>query len=206
MPTLLLIRHGENDYIKQNKLPGQTPGIHLNDRGCAQAQALADSLKKLPIQAVYSSTLERARETAEPLAQALKLEIEQRPGLMDADTGDWTGRSFKMLNRLKAWAVVQRAPSIFHFPAGESFLQCQERVVTDLDAIAHAHKKGLVAVFFHADPIKMAIGHYIGLPFDNFQRLAISPGSLSILGMHEFGAALLALNLLPPFSLPFTKK
>jgi len=206
MPTLLLIRHGENEYIKKNKLPGQQAGIHLNERGRKQAAALADSLKELPIQAVYSSSLERALETAEPLAQALKLEVQQRPALMDINIGAWTGRSLKMLNRVKAWAIVQRAPSLFHFPEGESFLQAQERIVSEVDAIAKAHSKGLVAVVFHADPIKLAIAHYIGLPFDYFQRLAIGTGSVSILGLHEFGAVLAALNLTPPFSLPFPKR
>jgi len=205
MPTLLLIRHGENDYVKKNKLPGQQGGIHLNERGQKQAAALADSLKELPIQAVYASSLERAVETAEPLAKVLHLEVQLRPALMDINIGSWTGRSLKMLNRIKAWRIVQRAPSIFHFPEGESFLQAQERIVSELDAISMAHKKGLVAIVFHADPIKLAIGHYIGLPFDNFQKLAIETGSVSILGIHEFGAILLALNLMPPFSLPYKK-
>ncbi len=144
-------------------------------------------------------------ETAEPLANALHLEIQPRPALMDLNIGDWTGRSLKVLNRMKVWTIVQRAPSLFHFPAGKSFLQAQERIVSELDAIAAAHKKGLVAVVFHSDPIKLAIAHYIGLPFDYFQRLVIGTGSVSILGLHEVGAALLALNLTPPFNLPFQK-
>ncbi len=205
MTTFLLIRHGENEYTRKNKLPGQQAGIHLNERGQKQAAALADSLKALPIEAVYSSSLERAVETAGPLAQALHLEIQPRPALMDINIGTWTGRSLRMLNRLKVWAIVQRAPSLYHFPEGESFLQAQERVVSELDSIAQAHKKGLVAVVFHADPIKLAIAHYIGLPFDHFQRLVIGTGSVSILGLHELGAALLALNLTPPFSLPFPR-
>ncbi len=202
MTTFLLIRHGENDYVKKNKLAGQQAGIHLNERGRQQAQAIADSLKMLPIEAIYASSLERAMETAGPLAEALKLEIQPRPGLMDLNIGAWTGRTLKVLSHMKAWAIVQRAPSLFHFPEGESFLQAQERIVSTLDEIASAHKKGLVAVVFHSDPIKLAIGHYIGLPFDHFQRLAISTGSVSILGLHEFGAYLMALNLVPPFTLP----
>ena len=205
MATLLLIRHGDNDFVRKNKLPGQQAGIHLNERGRKQAEALAGSLKDLPIQAVYSSSLERAIETAEPLAQSLHLEIQVRPTLMDLDVGAWTSRSLKVLNRMKAWMAVQRAPSLFHFPKGESFLQAQERIVTELDAIAKAHPKGLAAVVFHSDPIKLAIAHYLGLPFDHFQRLAIGTGSVSILGVHELGAILMALNLTPPFSLPFSK-
>jgi probable phosphoglycerate mutase len=106
---------------------------------------------------------------------------------------------------MKAWRIVQRAPSLFHFPEGESFLQSQERIVSELDAIAKAHPKGLVAVVFHSDPIKLAIAHYIGLPFDHFQRLVISTGSVSILGLYELGGVLMGLNLMPPFQLPFPK-
>ena len=201
MLTLLLIRHGENDFVQKHKLPGQQSGIHLNERGQNQAAALAESLKGLPVKAIYSSPLERAVETAEPLAKAINLEIQLRPSLMDIDVGSWTGRSLKMLNRTRAWEIVQQAPSLFHFPEGESFLQAQERIVSELDAIATAHKKGLVAVVFHADPIKLAIAHYIGLPLDNFQRLAIGTGSVTIVGIHEMGAVLLASNLMPPFSL-----
>jgi probable phosphomutase (TIGR03848 family) len=202
MPTVLFIRHGENDYIKKHKLAGQQSGIHLNERGRNQANALAESLKAVPIKAIYSSPLERAVETAEPLAGSLGLEIQLRPALMDVDVGAWTGRSLKILSRTKAWKIVQQAPARFHFPEGESFLQAQERVVSELDAIAAAHKKGLVAVVFHADPIKLAIAHYLGLPLDNFQRLAVGTGSVTVMGMHEFGAALLAFNLIPPFSFP----
>ena len=206
MPTLLLIRHGENDYVKKNKLPGHQAGIHLNERGQKQAAALAESLKGLPIKAIYSSPLERAVETANPLANMINREVQLRPGLVDINVGSWTGRSLKMLNRTKAWRIVQQAPSFFHFPAGESFLEAQVRIVSELDAIASAHKKGLIAIVFHADPIKLAIAHYIGLPMDNFQRLAVTTGSVTIVGIHEMGAALLALNLIPPFSLPMQKK
>jgi broad specificity phosphatase PhoE len=205
MAVLLLIRHGENDYVKKNKLPGQQAGIHLNDQGIKQAAALADSLKEIPLKAIYSSSLERALETAAPLAEAHHLEVTSTSALMDLNTGDWTGRTFKMLNRTKAWKIVQHSPSMFHFPQGESFLQAQERIVSELDAIARAHPRGLVAVIFHADPIKLAISHYIGLPLDYLQRLAIGTGSVSILGLHEMGASLLAMNLMPPFSLPYKK-
>jgi probable phosphoglycerate mutase len=206
MTIFLLIRHGENEYITRNKLPGQQAGIHLNERGQKQAEVLCESLKGLPIQAIYASSLERAMETAQPLANTLKLEIQPRPSLMDLNIGAWTGRSLKVLNRMKAWTIVQRAPSLFHFPAGESFLQAQERIVSELDAIAKAHPKGLVAVVFHADPIKLAIAHYIGLPFDHFQRLMIGTGSVSILTLFPTGAALMALNLTPPFTLPMPPK
>jgi probable phosphomutase (TIGR03848 family) len=201
MPTLLLIRHGENDFLKKGRLPGRLPGIHLNARGLEQAAALAESLGKMSIQAVYSSPLERAAETAQPLAEALGLEVQPRPGLLDGDVGSWQGKSLKSLGRKPIWKLVQRSPSLVRFPEGESFLEVQARIVGDLQEICTAHKpKDLLAVVFHADPIKLAISHYLGLPLDHFQKLGIGPGSVSILHVSPGGAYLTALNLTPPFS------
>jgi probable phosphoglycerate mutase len=202
MPTLLLIRHGENDYLKKNKLPGHIPGILLNERGHEQAADLAQTLSKLPIKAIYSSPLERAVETAEPLAQSLGLEIQLRPDLTDTDVGEWEGRSWKSLGRTRIWKVIQQSPSQFQFPSGETFVQVQKRVVATLDAIVCTHADELIAVFFHADPIKLAVAHYLGLPLDNFQRLTANTGSVTILNIHNSAAKLLALNLKPPFSFP----
>lgn len=200
MPTLFLIRHGENDYLKNNKMPGRLPGIHLNQRGREQAAALATALSRLPIAAIYASPLERAVETAQPLAAALRLEVQTRPDLTDTDVGEWVGRSWKALRRMKVWKVIQETPSQFRFPGGESFVECQRRVAAALDFIAAAHDTGqLAAVFFHADPIKLALAHFLGLPLDDFQKLAIATGSVSIVSIGPAGARLTALNLLPPF-------
>jgi len=202
MPTLLLIRHGENDYLKNNRMPGHIPGIHLNSRGHEQAAELARTLSRLPIKAIYSSPLERAVETAEPLAQSLELGIHLLPGLTDTDVGEWEGRSWKVLSRTRLWKVIQKTPSQFKFPGGETFVQAQERVVRALDAIASTHPDELIAVVFHADPIKLAVAHYLGLSLDNFQRLTAHTGSVTILKMDGSAVKLLALNLIPPFAFP----
>jgi probable phosphoglycerate mutase len=203
MPTLLLIRHGENDYLAKNRLPGHTPGIHLNKRGNEQAAILDQSLSKLPIKAIYCSPLERAVETAQPLAKSLGMEIQIRPDLTDGDVGEWTGRYWKVLRRTNLWKIIQQKPSEFQFPGGESFVQIQVRVVTTLKAIVDVHKKEeLIAVFFHADPIKLAVANYLGLPMDNFQRLTINAGSITILHVHESGCQLQAMNLMPPLPKP----
>ena len=202
MPTLFLIRHGENDALVRNILPGRNPGIHLNGRGQEQAAELARTLGRLPIKAIYSSPLERAVETAEPLAQSLRLRIRLRQNLTDTDVGEWTGRSWKTLSRTKLWKVIRETPSQFQFPGGETFVQAQERVTNALDAIVRAHGDELIAVVFHADPIKLAVAHYLGMPLDNFQRLSAHTGSVTILKMDGSGVKLLALNLSPPFSLP----
>ena len=199
MPTLLLIRHGENDYLTKNKLPGRIPGIHLNRRGQEQAAELTRTLTGLPIKAIYSSPLERAIETAEPLAKSLGLGIQLLPDLTDTYVGNWAGHSWKMLGRTRFWKIIQQAPSQFQFPGGETFVQAQERVVNTLDALAASHADELVAVVFHADPIKLAVAHYLGLPLDRFQRLSSYTGSVTILKIDNHTAKLLALNLIPPF-------
>jgi probable phosphomutase (TIGR03848 family) len=208
MPLLLLIRHGENEYVKTGKLAGRLPEVHLNERGQKQAAELAEALKQVPLKAIYSSPLERALETAGPLADGRKLEIQLRPELMDNDIGAWQGRSIKQLRRTKKWKVVQQAPSRFTFPEGESFLQTQTRVASCLDQIAASHKpKDIVAVVFHADPIKLAVTHYLGMPLDHFQRLACDTCSVTVLYLSETGTHLIKLNQKPPFDLmPKNKK
>ena len=203
MPLLLLIRHGENDFTKKGKLAGHTPGVHLNERGQEQAQALADALKNVPIKAIYSSPLERAMETASPIAEVHNLTIIQEPGLIESFVGKWQGRSWKALRLTKAWKIVQRSPSRFRFPEGESFPEMQTRVASALERIIQAHKKPneIVACVFHADPIKLAVSHFLGLPLDHFQRLGCETGSVTVLNIGVMGAALLKLNQRPPFEL-----
>lgn len=201
MTLLLLIRHGENEYVKTGRLAGRIPGVRLNERGRNQAQALGEALRGAPICALYASPLERAMETAQPIAEALGLPIREEPDLMDTDVGKWQGRSWKALSLTKAWKIVQHAPSRFRFPEGESFPETQLRVVKALERILQRHPKprDAVAAVFHADPIKLAVSHFIGLPLDSFQRLGCDTGSLTALQVGETGAYLLKLNQRPPF-------
>jgi broad specificity phosphatase PhoE len=202
MPIFLLIRHGENDFLKQGRLPGHLPDIHLNKRGHEQAALLAESLKALPIRAIYASPLERAVETAEPLAQALGLDIQLRTGLKDTDVGKWQGLHLKKLRKLAMWKLVQEQPSMVRFPGGESFLELQTRLVNEIDGIREGHKpRDILAVVFHSDPIKLVLAHFIGLPLDNFQKFGVSAGSVSVLMVGKSGGFLTALNLRPPFVL-----
>jgi probable phosphoglycerate mutase len=206
MPLLLLIRHGENDYVKTGKMAGRLPGVHLNERGQKQAQALGEALKDVPLKAIYSSPLERAMETASPIASARKLQIIQEPDLMDADIGKWQGRSWKVLSLTKVWKIVQHSPSRFRFPDGESFPEMQTRIAGVLELIVKNHNKqqDIVAVVFHADPIKLAVAHFLGMPLDHFQRLSCDTGSLTAIYASESGANLVKLNQRPPFE--FLKK
>lgn len=199
MPTILLIRHGENDYVKQGKLAGRLPGVHLNETGRQQSQQLAERLAKAPLKALYASPLERALETAAPLAQALGLEVQIRPGLLETDIGAWTGEPLKALRRTRAWKTVQLAPSRFCFPQGETFAASQQRIVSELEALCQLHQpKDLIACVSHADPIKLAVAYYLGMPLDHFQRLSISPASITALQLGENSSTLLSLNSYSP--------
>jgi probable phosphomutase (TIGR03848 family) len=207
MPLLLLIRHGQNDYVKKGRMAGRQPGVHLNERGQTEAAELAQALAEAPIKAVYSSPLERAVETAEPIAQAKGLEVQLRPGLLEADIGKWQNKSIKSLRRQKVWQIVQSAPSRMRFPEGESFLETQMRLVEEIEAICTNHKPDdLIALVFHSDPIKLVVTYYLGLPLDNFQRLAVDTGSVTILHLGRTNAHLIKLNQKPPFQLPFSRK
>jgi probable phosphomutase (TIGR03848 family) len=207
MTTLFLIRHGENDYLKQNRLPGRLPGIHLNERGREQASALARALEKLPVKAVYSSPLERAVETAEPIAASLHLKVRLRQGLREADVGEWEGQSFKKLVKKPAWELVERTPSLFRFPGGDSFLELETRIVNELETIRAAHHpRDIIVVVFHADPIKVAVAHYLGLPLDAFQKLFVSPGSATVFFLNVGWVRLVGLNLKPPFQFDLPKR
>ena len=207
MPLLLLIRHGENDYTKTHKLAGRLPKVHLNEQGQRQAQALGDALKGVPIKALYSSPLERAMETAKPIAKSVGLTIQKEKGLLETNVGDWQGKSLKRLYLHKHWKVVQRAPSRAQFPNGESFYECQTRIISALDNILSRYKqKDIIACVFHADPIKLAVAHYLGLPLDQFQRLGCDTGSVTALYIGEMGAHLMKLNQRPPFDFLPKKK
>lgn len=209
MTLLLLIRHGENDYVKTHKMAGRLPGVRLNEKGLKQAQALAEALKDVPLKAVYSSPLERAMETAGPIAESHKLKIIQEPDLMDTDIGKWQGKSWRVLGLTKVWKIVQNAPSRFRFPEGESFPEAQTRCVNALERIIQKYNKpkDVVAVVFHADPIKLVVSHFLGMPLDHFQRLSCDTGSVTVLHASESRANLIKMNQRPPFDfLPKEKK
>ena len=201
MPIILLVRHGENDYVKKGRLAGRLPGVNLNEKGRAQAQAVAERLAGAPIKSVYSSPMERAQQTAEPIAKALGLETITRPGLTEVDIGEWQDQKVKGLSRLKIWRVVQNRPSLMRFPGGESFVEAQFRICQEIQELAGLHDpKDILICVSHADPIKLAAAYFIGLPLDFFQRLNVSPGSITALHLGEGSSFLLTLN----YDLSFT--
>ena len=197
MMYLLLLRHALNDWVGE-RLAGWTPGVHLNEKGRAQASGLARRLADAPLAAIYCSPLERTLETGQPLAEAHGLAVQVRAGLGETRYGEWTGRALKELREEKLWPVVQVYPGGARFPGGESLREVQARMVAELDAVRDAHPGQIVAVISHSDPIKLAITHYVGLPLDLFQRLTISPASVTAFAFTRFGPRLICLNHTDP--------
>jgi probable phosphoglycerate mutase len=195
MPTtILLVRHGENDWVKSNKLAGRTPGVHLNDTGRAQARLVSGRLAQWPIAAVYSSPLERCIETAAILAAPHDLPVTHHDGLLETNYGEWQGGEIDVLMKTDLWRVIQATPGLARFPGGESMLTMQHRMIFTLQDIVIRHPDQIVLVCSHADLIKSAISHYTGAPFDLYQRVVIDPGSLSILRFGQHGPKVLRVN------------
>ncbi len=192
--TLILIRHATNDSLREGWLPGRLPGVHLNEAGRLQAEALAERLAGVNLAAVYASPMDRAVETARPIADRHGLEVELHPGLNEIDVGRWEGESFDRLRRRPLWRRILAYPSGTRFPGGETAWEAQARVITALDEIIAAHAGETVAVVFHADPIRMAVAHYLGLPLALYRRLKISPASLTVLTLGGPVPQLMRLN------------
>ena len=178
MAVLLLIRHALTDQTGR-RLYGRRPGVHLSDRGREQVAALARRVAEVRPAAVYTSPLERCRETAGPIAEAAGVELHDLPALLEIDYGSWTGRPFSSLSGTKLWERVRRLPSAATFPGGESMLDVQRRMVGALEDIASRNRRAPVAVVSHGDPISLALAHFLGLPVDLFQRIHAAPASVS---------------------------
>ncbi len=192
--TVLLVRHGLTPTTGK-VLPGRAKGLHLADEGRRQAEIAAERIAELGnVDAVYSSPLERAKETAAPISKALGLKTRIDRGLFECDFGDWTGKELSKLNKLPEWQTVQRAPSTFRFPNGESFTEMQTRMVSTLDRLRLAHPGGTIVCVSHADTIKAAVAHALGTHIDLFQRIVISPASVSALTWHAGGPIVLTVN------------
>jgi len=195
LPTMILmVRHGRTPTTGK-VLPGRAKGLHLSDEGVAEAKRVAERLAEMKkVAAIYASPLERTRETAAPIAKALGLDVVTHKGLLECDFGGWTGASLASLMKKKEWTTVQRAPSTFRFPNGESFTEMQTRMVSTLDEIRRAHPGKVVVCVSHADPIKAALAHAMGTHLDLFQRIVVSTCSVSAVAYAETGPVVLTVN------------
>jgi probable phosphomutase (TIGR03848 family) len=194
LTTVLLVRHGQTPTTGST-LPGRAPGLNLADTGVEQARRAAERIAELAnVDAVYSSPLERARQTAGPIATALGTRAAVVKGLVECDFGDWTGRDIKQLVKLPEWQTVQHAPSTFRFPNGESFAEMQHRMVTTIDDLRARHPGGTIVCVSHADPIKSLVAHAVGTHLDLFQRIVISTCSVTALAWGNGAPLALTVN------------
>jgi probable phosphomutase (TIGR03848 family) len=194
-PTVvLLVRHGVTPTTGKI-LPGRRPGLHLSDEGLKQAEHAAGRIGALKrVAAVYSSPLERARETARAIARVRRLPVRIERGLLELDIGQWAGRKLDDLRKRPEWDVVQRHPSAFRFPDGESFSEMQARVTGALARMVAQHPGRVVVAVSHADPIKAAVAHALGVPLDLFQRITIGTASITAIAYGRTNASVLTVN------------
>ncbi|NCY17105.1 MAG: MSMEG_4193 family putative phosphomutase, partial [Actinobacteria bacterium] len=174
---------------------GRAKGLHLAESGLAQAEAAAARIAQLKeVAAVYASPLERTRETAKPIAAARGLKVQIHRGLLECDFGDWTGAKLSDLRKLPEWRTVQSYPSGFRFPGGESFAEMQTRMVGAIDELVARHPGQTIVAVSHADTIKAALAQALGTHLDLFQRIVVSPCSISAILYSSGGPAVLTSN------------
>lgn len=204
--TILLIRHAENNWVKERRLAGWTPGVVLNEHGHAQAAALGERLANLPLSTIYSSPLERCLQTAGYVAGPHQLEVLPLLAVGEVRYGEWEGAALKDLYKKPEWRGVQFAPSRFQFPGGEALRDVQARAVTALEDLARQHPRQMIAVVSHGDVIKLALAHFMGMHLDLFQRLGLGTASVSVLRLGAQGVSVVRVNDDGPLQAPPPEK
>ena len=194
--TIYFVRHGLTSHTG-HRLTGWMEGVHLTEAGQRQAQAAADRLSKVPLKAIYSSPIDRTMETAGFIARSHGLRVRKRKGIGEVYYGKWTNRPFRSLVNTKLWTVVQHYPSGARFPDGETLRETQTRALEDIEKLREAHPKDKICCVSHADVIKLVAAHYLGMHIDLFQRIDISPGSLTVISLGDFGPRVHAVNTVP---------
>jgi probable phosphoglycerate mutase len=193
-PTVvLLVRHARTATTGK-RLPGRAAGLVLSPAGRREAEAVASRLAGVKLAAVYSSPLERARETAAAIARPRRLAVRIARDLVDLDVGRWAGLTLRAARKRPEWAAIQRHPSGFRFPNGESFTDMQARMVAALGRVVARHPGETVVAVSHADPIKAVLAHALGIPLDLFQRLVVATASVSAVAYGPTGPTVLTAN------------
>ena len=194
-PTVVcFVRHGTTPTTG-SVLPGRARGLHLSEKGRAEAERAGERLAALgTVRAVYASPLERTRETAKAVAAPLGLAVRVERGLVECDFGEWTGRKLAELSKLPEWRTVQQHPSGFRFPGGESFAEVRARMAATVERLVAAHPGEVIVAVSHADPIKVVLGEALGQSLDLVQRLHVSPCSVSAVAYGALGPTVLAVN------------
>lgn len=193
MTTFFLIRHASCGGLGQT-LWGRTPGVCLNEKGQLQAQRLAERFKNIPLNAVYSSPLERALQTATEVAHSMKLEVRSSEAANEINFGEWTGKTFESLSGDRRWRHFNNYRSMTTIPGGESFLEVQNRIVKELETLAEQHGNARIAIVSHADVIRAAVAYFAATPIDLIDRFEILPCSVSVIAVNDDNATLLTVN------------
>jgi probable phosphomutase (TIGR03848 family) len=194
--TVLLIRHGRTRANSSGVLAGRMPGVQLDGVGRRQVRSVAGRLREVPIDEIVHSPLERCVQTAEGLQSARAERVPTRPDdrLLECDYGRWTGQRLAELAEDPLWRTVQEQPSAVVFPGGESMVEMAARAVAAVEGAAARHPQGVVAVVSHGDVIKAVLSAALGQPLDAFQRIAVAPGSLSVVAYGEDRPTVLRMN------------
>ena len=196
MSTFYLIRHGSNDWLGRG-IAGRQKGVSLNAQGHAEARRAADVLTSRKITRIVSSPLDRALETAHPLASALKLQVEIETDVQELDFGEWSGVNLKDLDKQEHWKRFNHFRTGTRPPNGETMIEVQARFVAAMDRLRQQSPEAEIAIFSHADPIRTALCYYLGMPLDNFNRLEVTPGSISTVKVTEWQPEIQAINWRP---------
>jgi broad specificity phosphatase PhoE len=191
MTNILFIRHTAHDFLG-NKIPGRLSGVHLNALGVKQAEQVGERLSILPIDAIYCSPLERACETAAPLAKRLHIKPQISEAFNEVDMGEWTNKMFSELDALTEWRNWNAFRSSTLPPRGESMLDVQARVVRQVYELRPCYR--CVAIFSHGDVIRAALAHFLGLHVDLLSRIEIDPGAVSLVQVYQTTAVVRVVN------------
>lgn len=183
MLRLHLVRHAAFDSVGST-IVGRTGSIALNDEGRAQADRLARALAAEPVAAVYTSPLDRARETAVSIAAVHGVTPIESDAFAELDFGEWTGSNIRDLDAHRAWHDFNTLRSLTRIPGGELMLEVQTRAVTGLLDIQRRYDGRTVAIVSHADVIRAVIGHLLGIPMDHLLRLEIQPATYTTVQLH----------------------
>jgi broad specificity phosphatase PhoE len=189
-----LIRHGQADPVGR-WLAGRRPGISLNAAGREQTAQLVRALTWAPLTAVYTSPLERAFETALPLARDHGLDVRVRHALTDIDFGAWTGRMLEELCTDPEWNRFNSDRNHACPPGGEALTEVQRRVVEELLALAKTHPGEVVAIVTHAEPIRCALAAFAGQSLNEVLAIEIEPAHVSAIGITSGVRRVLGVNV-----------
>jgi broad specificity phosphatase PhoE len=196
MLEILLIRHGQTDWNRDRRIMGRKP-IPLNIQGRRESEAIGRALREIQIQAIFTSPVERAVQTARLIARGRKLKLEMVPEVAEIDYGDWIGKTFDEVTEDEAYRVYHATPKLAHPPGGEKMVDVHRRAVNFIEALRKRHEAGRIVVVSHADVIKIVVTHYLGLDLNDLLRLRIDNCSVSLLWFNGSRHRVMAVNCPP---------